>query len=224
MPSTTRTSQRPPRTSFASSNRELSSSSPNGCDYAPNRSWRRVADMPRLVFGLGFLLALASSGCGGTATGAEATLQCGCVRENFDVGFLDRTVPDGASCTNAAVGGCQCLASECRNYCAFEMCQPECETTADCSAENFECNELVDGEFGVLGKFCEFVEPCPEGTTGCPCGPGGACSAFGDQLEAFCDAENVCRVNDLCRSGCRQGSVCCGGALCAGDCIGTPCC
>ena len=180
--------------------------------------------MPRGIVGLGLLLALASFGCGGTATGAEATLQCGCVRESFVAGFLDRTVPDGQSCTNAAIGGCRCLASECQNFCAFDICQPECETNADCTAENFECNELVDAEFGVLGRFCEFVEPCPEGTTGCPCGPGGACSAFGDQLEAFCDSENICRVNDLCRSGCRQGSVCCGGVFCGGDCIGTPCC
>ena len=141
--------------------------------------------MRRLVYGFGLLLALTSVGCGGTATGAESTLQCGCVRESFVTGFLDRTVPDGQSCTNAAIGGCQCLASECQNYCAFDICQPECETNADCTAENFECNDLVGSEFGVLGKFCEFVEPCPEGTTGCPCGPGGECSAFGDQLEAL---------------------------------------
>ncbi len=180
--------------------------------------------MPRLVCGLGLLLALTSFGCSSAATGAEATLQCGCVREGFIAGFLDRTVPDGQSCTNAAIGGCQCLASECQNYCAFRICQPECETNADCTAEDFECNELVDVELGVLGRFCEFVAPCPEGATGCQCNPGGACNALGDQLEAFCDSENICRVNDLCRSGCRQGSVCCGGALCAGNCIGTPCC
>jgi hypothetical protein len=173
---------------------------------------------------LAVLWAGLSTGCSSDATGAEASLQCDCVRDTFESGFLDRTLPDGQPCTNAAIGGCRCLASECESYCAFGVCQPACEADADCAADNFECNELVDVEFGVLGKFCEFVEPCPEGTTGCPCGPQGECTVSGDQLEAFCDDDNTCRVNDLCRSGCRQGSVCCGGALCAGDCIGTPCC
>lgn len=179
--------------------------------------------MQRLsIASLLFLLAACSGD--GSSSGAERTLQCNCVRNEFVAGFLDRTLPDGTSCSNSAVGGCTCLASDCQNYCANEICQPECETTADCTRENFECNDLVDPEFGLLGRFCEFVPPCPEGTTGCPCGPGGECSAFGDRLEPFCDPENVCQVNDLCQAGCRQGSVCCGGALCAGNCIGTPCC
>lgn len=163
-------------------------------------------------------------GCSSSESGAETTLQCGCVRDSFVAGFLDRTLPDGAACTNSAVGGCSCLASKCQSYCAFDVCQPPCETNEDCTAEDFECNELVDVELGSLGMFCEFVAPCPAGTTGCPCGPDGACSASGDRLEAFCDDGNVCRVNDLCAAGCRQGSVCCGGVFCGGDCIGTPCC
>ncbi|MEM7435059.1 MAG: hypothetical protein AAF436_07900 [Myxococcota bacterium] len=163
------------------------------------------------------------AGCSGSESGADSTLQCGCVRSSFVDGFLDRTLPDGTECDNSAIAGCQCLASRCQNFCAFDICQPECESSADCP-ENFECNELVDPEFGPLGQFCEFVEPCPEGTTGCPCGPNDECNAFGDRLEPFCDAEGICQVNDLCQAGCRQGSVCCGGALCSGDCIGTPCC
>ena len=171
------------------------------------------------------VVALTVIGCDGSESGANATLQCGCVRENFDEGFLDRTLPDGTECTNAAVGVCRCLASECQNFCAFDTCQPECESNEDCTRENEECNELSDAEFGSLGFFCEFVAPCPEGSTGCPCRPGGVCDPpFLDRAEAVCNAENVCVVNDLCQAGCRQGSVCCGGGLCAGDCIGTPCC
>lgn len=185
-----------------------------------------VRDVLRSVLLVQALLTVtvAVTGCSSEATGAEATLQCGCVRDTFVSGFLDRTVPDGESCSNAAIGGCSCLASECQNYCAFGVCQRECEMDSDCSGENFECNEFVDIEFGLLGTFCEYIAPCPEGTPGCPCGPEGQCTVFGDQLEAFCDDGNTCQVNDLCTPGCRQGSVCCGGALCAGNCIGTPCC
>ncbi|MGB5809046.1 MAG: hypothetical protein WBG86_00875 [Polyangiales bacterium] len=180
--------------------------------------------MVRLAAWLTFFALLPLSGCGGgEASGVEGALQCRCVRDSFISGFLDRTVPDGEACNNSAVGGCSCLASTCQNYCAFEVCQPECAEDTDCP-ESFECNELVDVEFETLGMFCEFVPPCPEGTTGCPCGPDGECSAFGDRLEPFCDADDICQVNDLCTAGCRQDSVCCGGVFCGGNCIGTPCC
>ncbi len=171
------------------------------------------------------LAALCMAQCGSSGSGIESNLQCRCVRNTFISGFLDRTLPDGTECTNAAIGGCDCLASECVNYCAFDKCQPECETDDDCAAENEECNELLDADFGSLGFFCEFVPPCPEGSVGCPCGPAGACDPPSlSNAESVCNEDNICEINDLCAFGCRQGSVCCGGALCAGNCIGTPCC
>ena len=179
----------------------------------------------RMRFGFSVFIVLVLAGCGDSESGADATLQCSCVRDSFIEGFLDRTLPDGSECTNSAVGGCRCLASTCESFCAFGTCQPGCASSEDCLGSDEQCNELIDAEFGSLGFFCEFVPPCPAGTTGCPCAPGGVCDPpFLDRAEAFCGADNTCQINDLCTPGCRQSSVCCGGTLCAGDCIGTPCC
>lgn len=162
-------------------------------------------------------------GCDGGGSG-EDLLQSPCVLDQLN---LERTLPDGVSCSNFSYSDCGVtpMASECVNYCAFGVCQPApCVQYEDCTGygADFDCMPyVVSGD--DYGAWCGESD-CPRGHVDCPCLPGGLCPEPDDYWVLECDAQNFCRGEDTCPFGCRSGSVCCGGAFCGGDCIGTPCC
>jgi hypothetical protein len=165
-------------------------------------------------------------GCGGGGTFEERTLQSSCVHDNIT--SLARTVADGSECSNFSYSDCGGdpfpMASECANYCAFDVCQPaQCQGDSECAAFGalFECMDYVVSEESY-GSWCGESD-CPKGTPGCPCREGDLCVAPDDLWVVTCTA-GVCDGTDTCPAGCRSGSVCCGGAFCGGDCVGTPCC
>jgi hypothetical protein len=173
------------------------------------------------------LLGLAGAGCGQGQSSLDRMMQNRCVRSNID---LPRTIEDGQQCYSFSYGDCGGdpfpTASECINYCAFDMCQPgPCAVDSDCSmwlGIDYECiNYIVSGD--DYGKWCG-VSQCPKGTPGCPCLPDSTCYEPDEWWDVTCNAQNVCEGGDTCPYGCRQGSVCCGGAFCSGNCVGTPCC
>jgi hypothetical protein len=178
-----------------------------------------------LSFGFCFMASVLAFGCGGFSQSAlDSAMQNDCVRGHLD---LPRTIEDGKSCYSFSYSDCGGFpsASECINYCAFDLCQPGyCEEDTDCAwlSINYECqNYIVSGD--DYGKWCGETD-CPKGTPGCPCLPDGSCYEPDEWWDVTCDADNTCQGGDGCQYGCRQGSVCCGGSLCSGDCIGTPCC
>ena len=174
----------------------------------------------KLIFLL--LLSLVLAQCSSDSQ-EQDQLQSECVHNFID---LDRNLIDGMRCFNFSYSDCGGgpSASECINYCAFEMCQSgPCEKDADCSAygTSYECQEYtVSGT--DYGQWCGESD-CPKGTQGCPCLDLGDCydSQF---IDAFCEADNICSGTYTCTPSCIVGSVCCGGAFCSGNCIGTPCC
>lgn len=179
-----------------------------------------------LVFPLAGCIVLASCGGGSTQGELDRTMQNACVHRNLD---LPRTIEDGDECASFSYSDCRGdpfpSASECINYCAFDICQPgHCVDDADCSwlGIDYECQHyVVSGD--DYGLWCGETD-CPKGTPGCPCLPDGSCHEPDEWWEVSCNAQDVCEGGDTCPYGCRVGSVCCGGALCSGDCIGTPCC
>ena len=190
-------------------------------------SMRRQALRAPPSLPLWLALAVGTLACPGGDGGNERKLQCDCVRDTYEDGYFLRELPVGAECINVSISGCGCLASECIEICANEICQTtECATDADCACCGgiAECEPWIDSDFGDLGQWCNPSPDCPKGTPGCPCGEGGVCSGSGNGITVSCNAAKVCESVDSCPSGCRQSTVCCGGALCSGDCIGTPCC
>ena len=147
-----------------------------------------------------------------------------CVRDNLD---LERHLPDGAKCYGMGYTDCgAATGSECVNVCAFDVCQPkQCREDADCAAlgSDYECTLYVleDLNEAATGLWCRRSD-CPKGSLGCPCKPGGTCSADPFGSGAMTCKDDKC--SSACPTSCRSGSICCGGALCSGDCIGTPCC
>ena len=172
--------------------------------------------------------ALLIGGCGADdASSGKGSLQSSCVSNQLD---LERTIENAYECDNWGYSDCYGFASECINYCANGFCQPDsCDTPEDCVVffrelppfAAWECNEYVVASTSY-GTWCEIVGACAEGTSGCPCAPGGVC-----EPDPFGPGNMICAngtCESSCPSSCIQGSVCCGGALCSGDCIGTPCC
>lgn len=157
------------------------------------------------------------------STGAGAnSLQSQCVANQLN---LDRNIPDGQDCSNFGYSDCSGFASECVNYCGFDMCQSsQCTGDAQCESRfgfGFECADYVISSISY-GSWCR-VSDCPKGTLGCPCAAGGVCGADPYGSGSMSCISNVCESS--CPSQCREGSsVCCGGAFCGGNCIGSPCC
>jgi len=174
----------------------------------------------KIISGLA-LIGLGLIPCCGSSGGGDL-LQDPCVRDELE--FTD-DLPDGVECSNFGYGGCPGFASDCINYCAHDMCQPqECVQDADCQVawgQDYECQEyVVSGD--SFGSWCNESD-CPRGSMGCPCRQDGTCNSdpFGSGPMSCVD--NTCESE--CPYACRVGtSLCCGGAFCSGDCIGTPCC
>jgi hypothetical protein len=181
--------------------------------------------MTRLLLVLAAGLVLC--GCGGAGQGElDRILQNDCVHGQLN---LPRTLDDGSSCDNFSYSDCRGdpfpSASECINYCAFDICQPgPCAADSDCAwlGVDFDCQHYIVSN-DDYGQWCD-ESKCPKGTPGCPCLPDGSCYEPDEWWHVSCSGENVCEGGDGCPYGCRAGSVCCGGALCSGNCVGTPCC
>jgi hypothetical protein len=98
--------------------------------------------------------------CGGEADEAEESpFQSSCVAKNVD---LQRTLGDGASCTNFGYEDCgDGVASECVGVCVNQMCQPEhgCSGAADCAAWQATCD--------YSSGYCDGTESSPAPTGVC---------------------------------------------------------
>ena len=165
---------------------------------------------------------MAAAGCSGDEGGDRGSLQSSCVR---DVNDLPRHLADGMDCYNLGYSDCEGLASECTNYCAFDVCQTEhCASDPDCGwlGPAYECSDYYVSPNGSFGNWCHLSD-CPKGTIGCPCQDGGTCGPdpFGSGAMT-CDESGVCQ--SVCPFTCQIGAVCCGGNLCSGDCAYSSCC
>jgi hypothetical protein len=108
-------------------------------------------------------LAFSALACKNPDEGGEADiferLQSECYRDLHD-GTPLRTASDGASCSNFGYGDCPAeAASECINYCAFDVCQKApCVSDSDCAAffgEGATCQEYVVVGEPSYGKWCK---------------------------------------------------------------------
>ena len=95
-------------------------------------------------------------------------LQSSCNQDHFE---FDRTLEDGAECSNLSYSDCgkEGFASKCVNYCAFSRCQiSECNTDSDCdSLGTAVCEDYIVSDVNY-GKWCNFTETYG-GSGNCDC-------------------------------------------------------
>jgi len=104
------------------------------------------------------LLLISAAGCGEGQNALDSMMQNRCVHNKLD---LPRTIQDGQECSSFSYTECggdpTPLASECINYCAFDVCQPgPCAADSDCTrwlGDGYECkNYVVSNE--DYGMWC----------------------------------------------------------------------
>ena len=96
--------------------------------------------------------------CGESQSALDRMMQNRCVHSNID---LPRTTEDGQECSSFSYTDCggdpTPMASECINYCAFDICQPApCAVDSDCTmllGDGHECRNYVVSE-DDYGKWC----------------------------------------------------------------------
>jgi hypothetical protein len=118
-------------------------------------------------------IALSAVACKKSEEGDEADLfdrlQSECYRDLHE-GTPLRTAPNGASCSNFGYGDCgDELASECVNYCAFDLCQAApCVGDGDCAAygDGATCEEYEVEGVPSYGRWCR---PGQGGGSGSTC-------------------------------------------------------
>jgi hypothetical protein len=152
-------------------------------------------------------------GYGGGGGGGGARLQDPCVRAEMP---FDDNLLDGEACNSFGYGTCKGFASDCVNYCAFDVCQPgECSSDADCAwlGQGVPCETFTNDDGDSLGRWCNVENRSSGGGSGGGGSGGGSCSSSGSpcQSESDCCSGSHCVNYDFgsyCGDECTSASGC----------------